>query len=424
MYKASLKEWLRVNSNAVALPTLNTVICTMLGSGILQLPYTLKQGGWMAALIIVVVAVMATYTGKALILCLYRTLRSSTSEPLLEETGQETCRLTSYPAIGYEAFGWIGEVVSQAIHKINQMGVSALFLILAAGFMNEVTGRLGARNWTLICGAMAAAPVLAFPVYREMNWLSLLGVSASVAAIVVVIAVGLQQHFAGEVQDAQYDVIKIKTMPLAFSAIVQSFGGHATFPTIEGDMEHKEKFSATIAAALITLTAAYLPVAFVGYFVYGNEVASPILSSLPQRGFLPILTKIWVAFHVLTAYPILMLDVAIGLQEYARLPSKDEDPRAELMGRVALRSVLVAITIAFAFAVPYFGDVMSLVGATCGTATVFLLPCAFNLKLRWGNLPIWEKLWNVLIFSIGFVGGSIGAYQAFVNLIDNVRSGG
>lgn len=39
--------------------------------GVLQLAWTLKEGGWCSLFIMVLVAIMANYTGKALIRCLY-----------------------------------------------------------------------------------------------------------------------------------------------------------------------------------------------------------------------------------------------------------------------------------------------------------------------------------------------------------------
>ena len=56
-----------------AIMTWFNVLCTMAGTGILQLPYTLQQGGWACIALVFLVAVMTCYNGIILINSLYLT---------------------------------------------------------------------------------------------------------------------------------------------------------------------------------------------------------------------------------------------------------------------------------------------------------------------------------------------------------------
>lgn len=76
LYTEEPKQWRLCFSRSSCLPYFNTV-CTMAGTGILQLPYTLRQSGWMALLIIVVAAVMTNYTAKAIVKCMYAVSNSA-----------------------------------------------------------------------------------------------------------------------------------------------------------------------------------------------------------------------------------------------------------------------------------------------------------------------------------------------------------
>lgn len=67
--------------------TLFQLLCTMAGTGILQLPFTIAQGGWAALLLVVIVGIMTNWTGKLLIQSLY-----------LNPAGYE--RIPGYPEIG------------------------------------------------------------------------------------------------------------------------------------------------------------------------------------------------------------------------------------------------------------------------------------------------------------------------------------
>ena len=82
--------------------TLFNVVCTMAGSGILALPATVREGGWISLVILVLTGIMTNYTGHILVRCLHTDARG---------------RLANYPAIGYAAFGNFGRVLVHIFHK-------------------------------------------------------------------------------------------------------------------------------------------------------------------------------------------------------------------------------------------------------------------------------------------------------------------
>ena len=103
-----------------------SILCTMAGTGILQLPLTLKQGGWLCLALIVVIAAMTNTTGKWLIHCLYEHSGGNGKELLL----QPGRRLKDYPSIGEAAYGTFGKILVQVFHKLTLVGVTTIFLIL------------------------------------------------------------------------------------------------------------------------------------------------------------------------------------------------------------------------------------------------------------------------------------------------------
>ena len=76
-------------------PTLFSLLCTMVGTGILQLPLTLKQGGWACIVLIVLCGLLTNTTGRWLI----RSLHAGGSKG---EGGVQAAaeRLADYPAVG------------------------------------------------------------------------------------------------------------------------------------------------------------------------------------------------------------------------------------------------------------------------------------------------------------------------------------
>ena len=103
----------------------------------LQLPYTLKLSGWAGLAVIFLSAVVADYTGKTLIRCLYY------------KDGE---RVSGYPMIGEAAFGKIGYYTVHFFHKTTLLGVCTIFLILASANLQDILAvwDLGTTLWCVL----------------------------------------------------------------------------------------------------------------------------------------------------------------------------------------------------------------------------------------------------------------------------------
>ena len=477
-----------------ALATWFSVVCTMAGTGILQLPYTLKQGGWVCVALICLCGAVTNYTGKALVRCLYST-----------DDGR---RLDGYAAIGGAAYGRPGRVVVHVFHKATLFGVTTIFLILAAKFLTEGVGGGGeglvaslgndaahwGRVWTAVSAGLLLLPVVGLDTIAEIAPLSALGMLASLLTVLVVtcFSIGLAPLTLGSVAAGVPGIVpdgaaaaaaaaaaignftgvahsfsNAGSFPSAFSAITLSFGGHAVFPSIEAHMAQPAQFAPVLDYAYVALMAMYLLTAVVGYWAFGDLTYSPILCNLPRgpaagwQGELVCVTKLVVAFHVLTAYPILMsalvneLEALLGISSGGGgggggkgkgkgkgllLAEEDEEEEEEeeeehvegagacgvskaAMQRALLRTSCVSLTAIIALYCPYFPEFMTLVGAACLTMIVFVLPVVFSWKLRGAGMGVGEKVFGWLIIAIGAFGGGIGCVQAVRDIAAKLSSG-
>ena len=176
--------------------TVLTVLCTMAGTGILQLPLSIAQGGWVCLAVILGVALLTNRTGLWLIECLYYAGKDG-QEGLLTTASDKAVRLKDYPTIGERAYGRGGRIVSQIFHKATLFGVTTLFLILAAKFLQEGFGNdgfqiaalnaLDNRAYTLIAGGIVLIPVLLIPTLKEVSFLAGFGLAASMVSVLEVV---------------------------------------------------------------------------------------------------------------------------------------------------------------------------------------------------------------------------------------------
>ena len=178
------------------------VMCQMAGVGVLQLPFMLKQGGYIVLLWMLFCAVMSNYTGKLLIQCCYDDRSDGGSYDGREEDHREGRGrgvgpppaprrrrvASSYAEIAALAFGKTGRVITSVFENATLVGVSCLFLILAGKFLEELfPATVSDRVWTVCAGGVVALPLLVLESIKEASFVPLIGVAATLFVVVAVV---------------------------------------------------------------------------------------------------------------------------------------------------------------------------------------------------------------------------------------------
>lgn len=125
------------------------VICTVVGTGLLQLPYGLYESGWIGVGILFGMCLIATYTATVLIKCM--------NPP----SGR---KLYTYSEIGKEAFGKVGGYIVDLMLHATLLGVATIYLILAGGNLSTL---LNEFPWE---GAGSSANYVTSLVYIDPEW--------------------------------------------------------------------------------------------------------------------------------------------------------------------------------------------------------------------------------------------------------------
>ena len=99
-------------------------------------------------------------------------------------------------------------------------------------------------------------------------------------------------------------------------------------------------------------------------------------------GYIVRVTKLLVALHLMTAYPILNNVVVLEFEDTCKINNPRHSSMVQFWLRSIMRTGIVAGTVVVALSIPYFADFMTLVGALCLTMIVFILPVIFNWILR------------------------------------------
>jgi len=91
------------------------------------------------------------------------------------------------------------------------------------------------------------------------------------------------------------------------------------------------------------------------------------------------------------------------------------------MFRALYRTLIIIVQVLIAWKLPYFGELMDIIGATVISATVFFLPCLMYLKLNWNNTTWFEVVWNYIVLLLATLGSVVGFINAMLGLINKVR---
>ncbi|GJJ76770.1 solute carrier family 32 (vesicular inhibitory amino acid transporter) [Entomortierella parvispora] len=397
--------------------TIASLVCVIGGSGTLGLSHAVAESGWLGSLIIVLALFMSAYTGFVLIDCLYL---------------KTDARRTTYQEIASDAYGMTGHYFAYGVVAVNLFGCAILYMILSATLIEVMIRTATASThgavyvYVIGCTAFVWCCLIFTKTMKEVALLSILGAFSTMGVVLITIGVSADQmlHGAQAVLGAHHRLVTWSKMPLSLATISFAYGGNVVYPHVEQSMLHPRSWNRALWSALSICFVMYLSIASVGYLAYGDTTLSPILNNLPQ-GAWSILANSLITLHVLLATPILLTSLAMMVEESIskRWPTFQQGTKGEQFLKRALpRSVIVLLVGLIASVVPFFGDVMDLLGSMTTCLLVFIMPVMFYYRL--GGLrrkPIWIKAWAWFILVIGLIAMVLGTLDAVRHLINDFK---
>ncbi|TPX38127.1 hypothetical protein SmJEL517_g00164 [Synchytrium microbalum] len=383
------------------LEALYHLVCVIIGTGILALPYAMRQSGWIGLFIILFSAIVNDSTGRMLVSCLYH---------------QPGHRLTSYADIGQAAFGQRGRLWVVVFYRSALGGITTLYVVLAGTNAANGLGWMSTRVWICLFSIIVMVPVLILKSLKEVAVVSLLATLVSVIVVIVIILAGISQ--IAETGGAESNIVNLVGFPSALASVSFSFGGNFIYPDVEASLQEPSTFPSVLRKAMIIVCSIYLLIAITGYAAWGTASSSPILDNLTPNSPGKILATISITLHVLLACPVLISTLTNDIERSWKCPVwLSPVGWSALKARVSLRMGLAACISALAVSVPYFTDWVEVMGAIANTALVFIFPVVFYYQLNgWDGRSWREWAWTISILTVGVVGGTIGGINALINL--------
>jgi hypothetical protein len=258
----------------------------------------------------------------------------------------------------------------------------------------------GQTLWTVAFGAVQLPIAVAFPNFHALRAVSLVGTAAS---IYYVAAAAVTASLAAAAGPPPPPVTggSLLARVSAVGTVGFAFGGHYV---VAGARESVKRAAMTpaVAASYAAVTLSYFSVAVSGVLAFGSAVADDVL--LSRSADAPAAAR-WV---VAAANAAVVLHVSAGLQLFSQAPFAAAAAR---LGPTAGRAAYCAAVTATAAALPFFGEVMALVGASLFLPATFVLPHVFHVAA--GGAGAVEKAVSIAL-AAGMSAVSVAATVAAV----------
>ncbi|KAF8955158.1 hypothetical protein BGZ46_002714 [Entomortierella lignicola] len=387
------------------------IVSVLAGAGTLGLPAALRDSGWVGLIILALACGMAIYSNQKLIKCLYYDGRT---------------RLREYPDVAHAAFGIPGRILATFFYNSIALGGPVLYLILTGTNIHDLASQVGCnvtlKEWIIIAAAVMVVPIIATKTMREVAFLSIFGaLSTAVVVVIVMIASIVNSGKAHAEGPIYHDVAIPRNLPLALATFAFSYGGNVVFPHVEESMKNKKAWNKLVFLGIMTATLLYFLCSISGYAVYGTSVKSPIYMNL-SRGTTRTVATIIITLHVLLAIPLFLTTFNMQIETALKYEERGWSKKKQFVCRAITRTLSMVLVATIAVFVPYFGQLMSLLGALSDGMLTFVFPLVFYLKLYgFKRIKKIELCFMAFVIIVGTAGSVIGTIDAIKQLIKAFR---
>lgn len=365
------EEYTPLLSNAPPLSskskTFANIFISIVGAGVLGLPYSFKKTGWVMGLLMLFSVAFLTYYCMMLLVQTRRRVESMAEFP----------KINSFGDLGYATSGPFGRICIDIMIVLTQAGFCVSYLI----FISTTLVYLSNNNTssTILSSSLGFTPKVlfiwvCFPFQLGLNAIPSLTHLAPLSIFADVVDVGAM----GVVMIKDVFIFLENRPPLktfgglsvflyGLGVAVYAFEGIGMVLPLESESKEKEKFGGVLGLGMIIISLLFGAFGCLGYLAFGEETQAIITTNLGQ-GMLSALVQLGLCVNLFFTFPMMM------------------NPVYEVMERrlcnskycLWLRWLLVLMVTLVTLLVPNFADFLSLVGSSFCVFLSFVFPALFH----------------------------------------------
>ncbi|GLJ17017.1 hypothetical protein SUGI_0294410 [Cryptomeria japonica] len=419
------------------------VITAVIGAGVLSLPWSVAQLGWiMGAIILLAFGAVTTYTSLLLADC-YRSpdrvngkrnyKYSNAVKNILGGRNVILCKIAQYANL---CGALVGYTLTSAI---------SMMAIKKAGCFHKeghaTSCRVSGNMFIIIFGALELILSL-LPSLEKISWLSIIAAIMSFAYSSIGLALSIskaagKKHPSGSLTGVPIGGRVTKAQKTWY--VFQALGNIAlsyTFAmvlieiqdTIKSPPPENKIMKKAIMMGMTVTTLFYMSIGLVGYAAFGNDAPGNMLTGFGfyEPFWLIDIGNLCIVIHLVGAYQVFSQPVFAIIEEWAShkwkrhgLVHTVHSIRIPFCGSISftifsllVRSLVVVSTTVLAMLLPFFNALMGFIGAVSFWPLTVYLP--IQMYLTQTNVQKWSSKWVLnqslsLICFLITVAGIVGA---------------
>ena len=385
---------------------LGLVKCSI-GAGIFALPWAMAQSGLVLG--VIAMALLAT-------LALYTMLLLVRIKRIAQTVDSQVSTFSGIAEI--IAPRWGRHLLDVCVF-VSSVGIPAGYLVFINVNLKSIP-ELPFGSFVFL------ADLLVVPLAILLAWLpntKFLAKAAAFGMSFLIVALLLTVVFAGMTGpflSSELVLFDFSRFPMCFGIISLLFCVHGIILPLELGMNDSSRFSSVLKLGSTCVAATSIPFAMFGYWAFASQTQGYVFCNLPKNVYLS-LVKASLALELLFTIPLANFPALKIFQQWVGIQE------SSVWKRRFASTFLILISWLFSILIPFFDNILSLVGGL-GCATVgFILPPLFDVFATRStlkqNLGTRDYL-NLFLVCMGFVLVSSTSYLNIQDILQKYREHG
>lgn len=396
-----------ITGDSTAPQTIFNCINTLMGIGMLALPFGFHLSGWVF--------------GSAMLL--FSSIITSITAKMLGKILKKHPHLTSYGDIAHLYGGSLISFMVTAVFSLDLLGAIISLIILFSDSFNILFPSV---HKNVLKGIIVTTTlILSFLPLSILSMFSLLGIICTSGLILLIILCGLiTSSTPGSLLAPAVTNLwpgDYKLLLVSLGIFMAPWGGHPVFPELYKDMRHPLKFSKCCSIAFgITFSLDY-SIAFVGFLMFGLNCEDSLAKNLMTNKTYPLWVKPLICLFMgmlpisklpLIARPIISVyESSLSLNDNNYIVIKN-GRRQEIYNtkRVLVRILFYFALLLVSLLFNSFGKVISFLGSAICFTICMTLPLMFYLKFYKDEISLLERVLIKTGILVGSICSIVGTY--------------
>jgi len=364
------------------------ILKSLVGLGILTLPYATKQVGWIPSLIGMALIAYMTVMGILFAVMAKRCVQAPECEAIFESPEPEDTGLGSFDQTVWRAFGQPGQILCAVCIAVSQIVTGIAYVIIIAGTLqpNKDDHRY------LIALIEIGAVLTALSMVRTLKGVSVLSILGLSVYLFIFGALAIQVRHAEDPSSVHAIVWTNPGYGKFFGLTSFAFGAFVISILVADEIDDEKRFIHVCSFSFIACWFFYSIFAMLGYFGYGSETSSMIYKSFPKNSVQYSGSAISLCIILALTFVLQMLPVYNWAEKIVALWK---------IHYTIARACVIFLTIVVVYLMPSAEFVISYVGGVAAVITGFILPPLVYLRVG-TDIKIHEvvQAWGVVIFGL------------------------